>query len=118
MLQRSVFMAPFIAACPPSVKSRPQFHERIDFSHFRFAKTDVEYVSSFRRILQREGAPQKKKRPLRAEETTMADQAASNKPIKLEDQYKPLGLKAVLAAAMMCANDPKKKDAKPAEKVA
>jgi hypothetical protein len=38
----------------------------------------------------------------------MADQAASDKKIKLEDQYKPLGLKAVLAAAMMCANDRKK----------
>ena len=38
----------------------------------------------------------------------MADQAASDTKIKLEDQYKPLGLRAVVAAAMMCANDRKK----------
>lgn len=40
----------------------------------------------------------------------MADKAASNTKINLVDQYKPVGLKAVLAAALMCANDPKKKD--------
>lgn len=51
----------------------------------------------------------------------MAEQAASNTKINLVDQYKPVGLKAVLAAALMCANDPKKKGdqpAKTAEKVA
>ena len=42
----------------------------------------------------------------------MADKAASEDKIHLEDQYKPLGLKAVLAAALMCANDQKKADAK------
>lgn len=51
----------------------------------------------------------------------MAEQAASNTKINLEDQYKPVGLKAVLAAALMCANDQKKKgetSAKTAEKTA
>jgi hypothetical protein len=51
----------------------------------------------------------------------MADKAASNTKINLEDQYKPVGLKAVLAAALMCANDQKKKAeqvAKTADKVA
>lgn len=42
----------------------------------------------------------------------MAEQAASTNKIKLEDQYKPVGLKAVLAAALMCANDRKKPEDK------
>ncbi len=45
----------------------------------------------------------------------MADKAASNININLVDQYKPVGLKAVLAAALMCANDPKKKGVEPAK---
>jgi hypothetical protein len=42
----------------------------------------------------------------------MADKAAKGKPIHLEDQYKPVQLKAVLAAALMCPDDRKKQEHK------
>ena len=48
----------------------------------------------------------------------MAEKAASDKKIHLEDQYKPVQLKAVLAATLMCANDRKKKDEKQPAQVA
>jgi hypothetical protein len=79
--------------------------------HSLLQQFDVESPSSFRRNLQREGAQQKNMTRFGQEETTMAEKAASNTKIKLEDQYKPLGLKAVLAAALMCANDRKKPEA-------